>query len=86
MDHDELCLQLRQAYTALDIPADTLLTDPILRERFANHIRQQTGEVGLATDDLLRRLLRLRKAGQLPRLRRSAGRDPHSQRVDRSTD
>ena len=61
---------IRQVYEEFDTPADVVVTDPKLRERVADAVRDRSGERGLATKHVMRRLLRLRKAGQLPWLRR----------------
>jgi hypothetical protein len=60
----------RRAYEAFDVPADEMLTDASLRERFASRVRAELGESDLGTEEAMRTLLRLRKAGCLPRLRR----------------
>ena len=60
---------LRSVYEQIDIPADALVTSPQLREEFANEMRRHTGQAGTATQEIMRMLLRLRKAGGLPRLR-----------------
>ncbi len=61
---------LRSVYEQIDIPADVLVTSPQLREELANEVRRQTGQAGMATQEIMHKLLRLRKAAGLPRLRR----------------
>ncbi len=45
--------------------ADSILVNPILRNRFLDMVRRQTGEV--EEEPVLRRLLNLRKQQRLPR-------------------
>jgi len=61
---------LRKSYDKFDVPADALVTSPDLRLRFANDVRTGAGQPELSTDEVMRALLRLRKNGGLPRLRR----------------
>lgn len=61
---------LRRLYEEFDVPADVLVTTPELREEFADRVRQRAAEPGITTDKVMRLLLRLRKCGGLPRLRR----------------
>ena len=60
---------LPRLYHEFDVPADQLVTDADLGDRFLNLVRQQ---IGTAVDrsTVLKRLITLRKKGQLPRLRR----------------
>ncbi len=62
---------LQEAYTTFDVPADVIVTDPDLREEFAGEIRMRANRADMDTDDLMRHLLRMRKAGKLPRLRQA---------------
>lgn len=61
---------LRRAYEQIHISADVLATSPQLREELADEVRHRTGQTGMTTQKAMRLLLRLRKAGWLPRLRR----------------
>ncbi len=61
---------IRQVYVEFDTPADVVVTDPHLREEVATEVRNRSDEEDMTTDQVMRRLLQLRKAGQLPRLRR----------------
>jgi hypothetical protein len=60
---------LRHVYEQFDVPADAIVTDPELREAFASEVRKRADDPARETDHVLRDLLRLRKAGGLPRLR-----------------
>ncbi len=61
---------IQQVYIEFDTPADVVVTDPILREEVAAEIRRRTGARDMTTDQVMRRLLRMRKAGHLAKLRR----------------
>jgi hypothetical protein len=67
----EITKHLQSAYVDFDVPADVIVTHPELREEFANKVRMRVGRPSIDADDLTRRLLRLRKAGKLPRLRKA---------------
>lgn len=57
-------------YGELKIPADRLLADPALGNRFVDALAQKTTEP-IVRQRELSRVLSLRKMGQLPRLQRS---------------
>ena len=63
---------LQRVYTEFDTPADTIATEPDLREEFADEVRERVRKPGLSTSKILRELLRARKRGSLPRIRRFA--------------
>ena len=62
------CLQL--AYKQFDTPADQIIADPELQERFTEIIRVAVDQPALAAVEVMRSLLTLRKNGRLARLRR----------------
>jgi hypothetical protein len=62
---------LANAYLAVGVPVDQLMTDVSVSERIAEEFRRATRSQ-VPTANLLRELLKLRKRGQLPRLRASA--------------
>ena len=68
--NEAITICLPEIYEQFDTPVDRLLVDPKLREEFAKVVRDRTGHNDIATDQVMRRLLALRKAGGLPRLRR----------------
>ena len=61
---------LRQVYEEFDVPADRVVTDRKLREEVAEAVRSRSDHRRVTTQQVMRQLLRLRKSGQLPRLRR----------------
>ena len=61
---------LRTVYASFDTPADRITTDLGLRDEFTNEVRRRTCDDKLTSDEAMRALLRLRKSGELPRLRR----------------
>src|SRR5687768_7030598 len=61
---------LLSIYGALSIPADQLVFDPDTSTRLAEEFNRKTRS-NHGSDRLLRELLRLRKSGRLPRLRRA---------------
>ncbi len=61
---------IQQGYVEFDTPADVVVTDPRLREDVAAEVRRRIGARDMTTDEVMRRLLRLRKAGHLAKLRR----------------
>ncbi len=61
---------IQLVYIEFDTPADVVVTDPHLREELAAAVRRRIGAPDMTTDQVMRRLLRMRKAGQLARLRR----------------
>lgn len=60
---------LLSAYLAMQVPADQLLADPIAIEQLRSSFRNRAGREVSATH-LVSELLRLRKSGNLPRIRR----------------
>ncbi len=64
--------QLEHVYEDFEIPADRIVTDPRFAERFSDRVRSPRGDRDWPTADIMRVLLAMRKAGQLPRLRRPA--------------
>ncbi len=61
---------LQQFYKAFDVPLDVLVTEPELGQDFANRLRRGASKPGMTTKEVMRLLLRLRKCGSLPRIRR----------------
>ena len=57
-------------YQQFDTPADQIVTSAELSEAFADQVRARAGEASLPTQAVMERLLALRKAGRLPRIRR----------------
>ena len=57
-------------YEQFDTPADQIVTSAELREAFADRVRARAAEASLPTQEVMKRLLALRKAGRLPRIRR----------------
>ncbi len=66
----QLDIALRQLYLEFDTPADRVLTNPQLAELFFNRVSDRMG-VSLEREAVFKRLLNLRKNGDLPRLRRN---------------
>ncbi len=62
---------LVEAYQTFDVPLDQFFGDQALAEAFAGRIRERLPTCQLATGELMARLLKLRKRGRLPRLRRA---------------
>jgi hypothetical protein len=65
----ELDTTLRELYLEFDTPADRVLSNPQLAETFFTRVSDQMG-VPLERETVFKRLLTLRKTGNLPRLRR----------------
>ena len=65
----QLDTALRQLYLDFDTPADRVLSNPQLAEVFFNSVSARMG-VSLEREMVFKRLLNLRKKGELPRLRR----------------
>lgn len=65
----ELKSVLTEVYEVADTPADQLLTNPDLADRFMVMVGERMGRP-VERCDVLRQLLSLRKKGRLPRLRR----------------
>ena len=66
----ELDTTLRQLYLEFDTPADRVLSNPQLAEQFFSRVSDRMG-APLERETVFRRLLTLRKTGNLPRLRRN---------------
>ena len=61
---------LREIYLEFDTPADRVLSNPQLAERFFKCVSDRAG-VAVERETVFERLLYLRKKGVLPRLRRN---------------
>ena len=61
--------QLKALYKQFDTPSDPLLQDRELGDKFVAAVRAETG-TDMERDAILKRLVDLRKKGELPRLRR----------------
>ena len=66
----ELDTTLRQLYLEFDTPADRVLSNPQLAEQFFTRVSDRMG-TSLEREAVFKRLLTLRKTGNLPRLRRN---------------
>jgi hypothetical protein len=58
-------------YEAFDTPVDQFLGNPKLTEAFVETLRNRVGNVGMGSEEIMKRLVYLRKRGRLPRLRRN---------------
>ncbi len=58
-------------YGEFDTPADQFIGNPDLAESFAAALRGRVSDAGLELQEIMQRLVYLRKRGRLPRLRRS---------------
>ncbi len=58
-------------YEAFDTPADQFIGNPDLVKAFVTAVQARMGDDGLDTQEVMRRLVYLRKRGRLPRLRRN---------------
>lgn len=65
---------LRDVYIKLGIPTDKLLTDPASLDELARTFNSRS-KVKFAGERLVRELLRLRKSGQIPSLKRRSDSD-----------
>ncbi len=65
-----LDIALRNLYLEFDTPADRVLSNPDLGDEFFLRVSDRVGMV-LEKELVFKRLLYLRKRGQLPRLRRN---------------
>jgi hypothetical protein len=65
----QLDTALRQLYLEFDTPADRVLSNPELAESFFNSVSVRMN-ISLEREMVFKRLLNLRKKGELPRLRR----------------
>ena len=61
--------QLGQIYAAFNVPSDQIAQNMKKREEFVAEVKAETG-TQLQDDDIIDRLIYLRKQGRLPRLRR----------------
>lgn len=61
---------LREVYQETNTPADAITTSVKRRKAFAKIVRARLGQPQLLTDEVMRQLLRMRKRGGLPRLRK----------------
>lgn len=62
---------LVRTYEGFDVPVDQFIGDDGLTDAFVTAVRAEAGDPNLATQEVMRRLVSLRKQGRLPRLRRS---------------
>ena len=58
-------------YGDFDTPTDQFIGNPELAEAFAEALRNRLGDASLDLQEIMQRLVYLRKRGRLPRLRRS---------------
>ncbi len=61
---------LPDLYREFDVPADRLVTDPVLGDRFVEMVHERAPDDDSDKGAILQRLITMRKKGQLPRLRR----------------
>jgi hypothetical protein len=59
------------AYEQFDVPVDRFLGDDALTQEFIHLVANRFSGALLDSQDVMRRLMILRKKGQLPRLRRA---------------
>jgi hypothetical protein len=62
---------LIDTYLMFDVPVDQFFGDVELAQAFSHEVSQRVGNARLDAQEVMRRLLNLRKKGQLPRLRRA---------------
>jgi hypothetical protein len=63
--------ELKNLYQENDVPSDQLIKDKVALDSFtANFNARVVKEVGFNSKEVADRLLKLRKSGKLPRLRR----------------
>jgi hypothetical protein len=58
------------AYQEFDVPVDRFFGNEDLTQAFVAAVAERVGAADLDLQDVMRRLMNLRKKGQLPRLRR----------------
>ena len=58
-------------YAAFDTPVDRFIGNPDLAEEFTRRLRGRSGAGSLNSQEVMQRLVYLRKRGRLPRLRRN---------------
>jgi hypothetical protein len=61
---------LPELYRELNVPADRLVTDAALGDRFVELVHERSPDDEWDKSMILHRLITMRKKGQLPRLRR----------------
>jgi len=61
---------LKALYEENDVPSDSLIGDGAALSRFAQEVNRRLGGAALSDEEVAEELLRLRKGGKLPRLRR----------------
>ncbi len=66
-----LDLALVATYEEFDVPVDGFLGDDSLTKAFVASVADRLGSENLDSQDVMRRLVSLRKKGRLPRLRRA---------------
>jgi hypothetical protein len=57
-------------YEQFNVPADQLVINSLLADRFVDLVRERASNKSLAKVEVLGRLITLRKRGLLPRIRR----------------
>jgi hypothetical protein len=62
---------LSDTYLMFDVPVDKFFGDVELAQAFTHEVGQRVGNAHLDAQEVMRRLLNLRKRGLLPRLRRA---------------
>jgi hypothetical protein len=71
MDTRTIDAVLAQVYQAFDVPLDHFFGDAALTQTLTGRVRERLPACQLSTNELMARLLNLRKRGRLPRLRRA---------------
>lgn len=62
---------LAAAYAEFNIPVDRFLANERLTQQFVTTVARKLGDPTVESQQVMRRLINLRKKGRLPRLRRS---------------
>ncbi len=62
---------LISAYQEFRVPVDSFFADDELTEKFVTYVSSKVGSNDLDSQDVMRRLMTLRKMGRLPRLQRA---------------
>ena len=70
MDSKIINAVLAEVYQAFDVPLDQFFGNETLLETLVGRVRERLPTCQLSTNELMSRLLNLRKRGRLPRLRR----------------
>jgi hypothetical protein len=61
---------LTEIYQSYDLPSDTIIKNPQNLENFTKLFNQKNGGPSFSEEEVADQILKLRKTGKLPRLRR----------------